>query len=57
LSLPDGVLSGDEYRIYSVGRNGMDEGGTVKESGDKGDIFMWGHDLAAWERSPASLPD
>lgn len=36
------VASGDEYRVYSVGHNGLDEGGVVEEADDKGDICIRG---------------
>ncbi|MGH7138177.1 MAG: hypothetical protein ACREHD_20695, partial [Pirellulales bacterium] len=36
------TVTEDEYRIYSVGANGIDEGGAVEEAGDEGDIFFRG---------------
>jgi hypothetical protein len=35
------TVSDDEYRIYSVGANGIDEGGT-EDVGNEGDIFFRG---------------
>lgn len=36
------TVTNDEYCIYSVGANCIDEGGTMQDNGEKGDIFIRG---------------
>jgi hypothetical protein len=36
------TLTGNEYRIYSVGPNGVDDGGAVGETSEQGDVVIRG---------------